>query len=40
MIIPDVDLLIYAYNDQDPRHQAAKTWWELCLNGSTHRQFT
>lgn len=34
MIIPDINLLIYAYNDQDPHHQVAKTWWESCLNGS------
>ncbi len=34
MIIPDINLLIYAYNDRDPHHQAAKAWWESCLNGS------
>ena len=33
MIIPDVNLLIYAYNDQAPQHLAAKDWWENLLNG-------
>ena len=34
MIIPDVNLLIYAYNDQDAHHAAAKNWLETSLNGS------
>ncbi len=34
MIIPDLNLLLYAYNDRDPRHLPTKTWWETCLNGS------
>lgn len=33
MIIPDVNLLIYAYNDQAPQHLAARAWWENLLNG-------
>lgn len=33
MIIPDINLLIYAHNDQDSRHIIAKTWWESRLNG-------
>ncbi|MDR1146938.1 MAG: type II toxin-antitoxin system VapC family toxin [Verrucomicrobiales bacterium] len=32
MIIPDVNLLIYAYNRGDENHPAAKKWWEKCLN--------
>lgn len=35
MIIPDSNLLVYAYNDQAPLHIAARTWWEECLNGRT-----
>ena len=33
MIIPDINLLIYAYNDQSPFHDAARQWWESALNG-------
>lgn len=35
MIIPDINLLIYAYNDQASQHGAAKEWWEALLNGKT-----
>jgi uncharacterized protein len=35
MIIPDLNLLIYAYNDQAPQHQLAREWWEELLNGQT-----
>lgn len=27
MIVPDANLLIYAHNDADPEHEAAKRWW-------------
>lgn len=33
MILPDVNLLIYAYNAADPRHEPARTWWESTING-------
>lgn len=33
MIIPDINLLVYAYNAADPRHEAAKGWWEDLMNG-------
>jgi toxin-antitoxin system PIN domain toxin len=33
MIIPDVNLLVYAYHADDPRHEAARKWWEDLLNG-------
>lgn len=33
MILPDINLLIYAYNEAAPRHRAAARWWEACLNG-------
>jgi len=28
VIIPDVNLLIYAYNSDAPRHSRARQWWE------------
>lgn len=34
MIVPDINLLVYAYNRQAPHHAKAKTWWEGLLNGS------
>ncbi|MFN0277275.1 MAG: TA system VapC family ribonuclease toxin [Pyrinomonadaceae bacterium] len=33
MILPDVNLLIYAYNSGDPHHAAAKPWLEGLFNG-------
>jgi toxin-antitoxin system PIN domain toxin len=32
MILPDLNLLIYAYNDDAPEHARAKRWWESCLS--------
>ena len=34
MIVPDVNLLIHAYNSESRVHEAARTWWEGLLNGS------
>lgn len=34
MILPDINLLIYAYNEDAPHHAAAKAWWEACLSGT------
>jgi hypothetical protein len=34
MIVPDINLLVYAYNAADPHHPAAKSWWEDLLNGN------
>lgn len=31
MILPDINLLIHAYNSQSPVHPAARAWWESCL---------
>lgn len=33
MILPDVNLLVYAYNRADPQHLAAREWWEGAMNG-------
>lgn len=35
MILPDINLLVYAYNADAPRHSEAKEWWENLLNDST-----
>lgn len=32
MIVPDVNLLLYAYNSDAPHHGKAKTWWEDLLS--------
>lgn len=34
MILPDLNLLVYAYNSDAPGHRQAKTWWESCLSGT------
>ena len=34
MIVPDINLLVYAYNDGTPRHDAARQWWEGLVNGA------
>ena len=33
MIVPDVNLLVYAHTDGGPYHDAAKRWWEGLVNG-------
>jgi toxin-antitoxin system PIN domain toxin len=33
MTIPDVNILVHAYNSDFPGHAAAKRWWEQGLNG-------
>lgn len=34
MILPDLNLLLYAYNRQAPQNPVASVWWESALNGS------
>lgn len=34
MIIPDINLLIHAYNVESPNHAAARAWWERALNST------
>lgn len=34
MILPDINLLVYAYNRHAPHHSEARAWWEGLLNGS------
>jgi uncharacterized protein len=33
MIVPDVNLLLYAHINAFPRHRDAKKWWERLLGG-------
>jgi predicted nucleic acid-binding protein len=32
MIVPDPNLLLYAYNAHMPQHDAARRWWEGVMN--------
>lgn len=34
MILPDINLLVFAYNRHAPHHIEARAWWEGLLNGS------
>ena len=34
MIVPDVNLLLYAYDAASPSHAAAAAWWRTCLSGA------
>ena len=34
MIIPDIDLLLYAYDSASPFHKTAAAWWQECLSGT------
>jgi len=31
MLIPDVNILVYAYARSSPRHKPAREWWETTL---------
>ncbi len=39
MILPDVNILIYAYNQGDPRFPVASKWFERLLNSSQRACF-
>ena len=34
MILPDLNLVVFAYNADAPNHAAARAWWEDLLNGT------
>ena len=34
MIVPDINLLVHAYNSESRLHQSARAWWERLLNGT------
>ena len=33
MVVPDINLLVFAYNAAAPRHGAARAWWERLMMG-------
>jgi toxin-antitoxin system PIN domain toxin len=33
VVIPDINLLVFAYNEAAPAHVAARTWWEALMTG-------
>ena len=33
MIVPDVNLLVYAHDERSPSHEAARDWWQRAVNG-------
>jgi toxin-antitoxin system PIN domain toxin len=34
VIVPDINLLVHAYNSESASHPAARRWWESLLNGT------
>ena len=34
MIVPDINLLLYAYDSASPFHTRAAAWWQQCLSGT------
>jgi toxin-antitoxin system PIN domain toxin len=32
VIVPDINLLVFAYNSNAPDHEQARTWWEASLS--------
>ncbi len=34
MIIPDINLLLYAYDAVSPFHAKAAAWWQACMSGA------
>lgn len=34
MILPDVNVLVHAHNQDSAVHDAARIWWDECLSGS------
>jgi toxin-antitoxin system PIN domain toxin len=34
MIVPDINLLLYAYDAGSPFHSRAAAWWQRCLSGN------
>jgi toxin-antitoxin system PIN domain toxin len=35
VIVPDINLLLHAYNTESPVHRNARGWWEALLNSPT-----
>jgi toxin-antitoxin system PIN domain toxin len=34
VILPDINLLLHAYNADSPSHAAARAWWQARMNGA------
>jgi len=34
MIIPDVNMLVYAYDSSSVHHETAAEWWKRCMTGN------
>ena len=34
MLIPDINLLVYAYNSDAPDHRPARAWWDQALSAT------
>jgi uncharacterized protein len=34
VIVPDLNLIVYAHNADAPEHAASRAWWEALLNGT------
>lgn len=34
MVLPDINILVYALDKSSPHHRAAREWWEEQLNGT------
>lgn len=35
MIVPDINLVVYAYNEEAPHHSRARDWWQELMSGPT-----
>ena len=33
MVIPDINLLVFSYNEDAPRHDTAREWWQGLMTG-------
>lgn len=40
MIVPDINLLLYAYDRDSPFHDRAREWWQSCMSGEEAVGFT
>lgn len=34
MIVPNINLVLYAYDAGPPFHSRAAAWWQTCLSGT------
>src|SRR5215475_2737413 len=36
VVVPDINLLVFAHNEAAPRHAEARAWWEALMIGREH----